>query len=156
MKINFNQIVEDSIELAKRIKHTSETKYKAIYGIPNGGIAVMIAMNSILNFKMLSIDEYRKYKNKKEVLIVDDLIDTGATLKKYPKSDCAVLYKKKHSPNPTYFLKEIDSEWIDLPHEKEDCVIDNIIRIFSYINIPLTKEEQNVLFNLLNKIKKYD
>lgn len=154
-KINFNQIVKDSNELANSIQlEKYRLNYKAIHGIPNGGIAVMIIIGELLKLKMLSINEYKKYKNKKKVLVVDDLIDTGETLKRYSESDTAVLYKKPHSPKPTYWLKDIGSKWIILPHEKENCIKDNITRIFSYINIQLNKQEQNILFNLLNKIKK--
>ena len=150
--MTYKQIIRDSKQLAVLIP---KGKYKAIHGIPAGGIVTAIVMAEKLKINnILSVDQYKKYENKKEVLVVDDLIDTGKTLQRY-QSDCAVIYKKPHSPKPTYWLKNINSKWVTFPHEKDkDGILDHIVRIFSFIDIRLDEQHEQVIINLLNKIKK--
>lgn len=151
MIITYKKIIQDSKELAKLINK----KYKAIHGIPAGGIATAVVMAQELNIdNILSVEDYKNYKNKQEVLVVDDLIDSGETLKKYIQSDCAVVYKKPHSPELKYHLKDIGSEWVEFPHEKDKAgILDHIIRVFSYIDIRLDDNEQQLMIQILNKIK---
>lgn len=131
MKITYTQLLADSKELAKQIPIG---KYKKIFGIPSGGIAVAVAMGEILNLELLSVEELKAIENKNEVLIVDDLVDSGLTLAKYPGFDNAVLYKKPHSPQPNFYLKDIPAEWVYFPHEKEGSgVEDHIVRIIEHI-----------------------
>jgi len=63
-----------------------------------------------------------------KVLIVDDLVDTGETLKNIKqgereiKFDSAVIYYKPRSiVIPTYFVEQVNnSDWIIFPYEKPD------------------------------------
>jgi len=158
MIVTYKQIIKDSIELANHIKNNYVNRakeYKAIHGIPAGGIATAVVMAHVLNIdNILSAEDYKNYENKSEVLVVDDLVDSGATLKKFSESDCAVVYKKPHSPQPTYYYKDIESGWVEFPHEKDKAgILDHIIRVFSYIDVQLSDEEQQLVIQLLNKIK---
>jgi len=130
MRFRYQDIINDSIELSKKI---DRNKYKAIFGIPSGGIlpAYIIAQE----LKLLLIDEEQlKFYDKKEVLVVDDLIDTGRTLEKYPDHDQAVLYKKDYSPEPHFYIKTIPDEWLLLPHDKSESGIqEHLVRILEYI-----------------------
>lgn len=150
--MTYKEVLKDAKLLALKIPYS---RYKAIHGIPAGGIAIAVAIADVLNIdNLLSVDDYKK-SNKKEVLVVDDLVDSGKTLKRYKESDCAVLYKKPHSPEPTYYLKNIGSEWVTFPHEKDkDGILDHVIRVFSFIDIQLDENEEQVILNMLNRIKK--
>lgn len=153
--VTYKQSVEDARELAFKITE-ARFKYKFIHPIPAGGIAIGTTISEILALPMLSVEEYKQHPNKKEVLVVDDLVDSGKTLERYKESDCAVLYKKVHSPKPTYYLKEIGSNWVTFPHEKDkDGILDHLIRVMSFINIQLDENEEQVLLNILNRIKKH-
>lgn len=153
-KVTYRQTTSDASKLYFSIKID---KYRAIHPIPAGGISIATVFSILSGLPMLSVEEYKKYKNKKQVLVVDDLVDSGKTLERYKDSDTAVLYKKPHSPKPTYYLKDIESSWLIFPHEKDkDGILDHITRVFSFINIRLEENEEMALLNILNKIKKHE
>ena len=62
---------------------------------------------------------------EKRVLIVDDLVDTGATLKKALEycseaktiKTFTVYYKERSKIQPDYFFKTINNEWINYDYE---------------------------------------
>lgn len=146
----YDETIQDARELALKIPGG---RYKAIHPIPAGGIAIGVILAEILELPLLSVEEYKQYSDKKDVLLADDLVDSGETLKRYPESDAAVLYKKPHSPEPTYYLKDIGSEWVIFPHEKDKYgILDHLIRVFSFIDIRLEEKEEQSLLNILNKI----
>lgn len=148
----YKEVLKDAYELSLKIP---KDKYRAIHPIPAGGIAIGVVVAQSLNIgEILSIEEYKNYKNKGEVLVIDDLVDSGKTLLRYSESDAAVLYKKPHSPKPTYYLKDINSEWITFPHEKDkDGILHHITRVFSFVDIRLTEEQEKIIISLLNKFK---
>jgi hypoxanthine phosphoribosyltransferase len=152
-QVTYKQVVGDAELLAFKIVDKKE-KYKAVHPIPSGGIAIGTIISQMLDLPMISVEEYKQYKNKKEVLVVDDLVDSGKTLLRYKESDCAVLYKKPHSPKPTYHLKDIGSNWVIFPHEKDkDGILDHLVRVFEFIDIRLNEKEEQTLLDILNKIK---
>lgn len=134
MKVNFNQIKQDSLNLAKKINK----KYRAVYGIPSGGIYPSSIIAEFLKIPLLTFEEFKE--NQNNVLVVDDLIDSGQTLKNFLENDWAVLYKKKHAPMPTYFLKEVENTWLYLPHETKECAEKNITRLLQYIGEDVNRE----------------
>ena len=137
MVITFEKLIQDSKDLAELIP---PNKYEYVYGIPSGGILPAYILAEKLNCKLISQKELPQYMQHK-TLIVDDLIDSGKTLEKYSNYDTVVLYKKPHSPKPTYWYEDIPNEWIYLSYEKEETGIeDHIIRVKEFINqdkIPL-------------------
>lgn len=150
--MNYQEVVSDARKLALKIDGTA---YKAIHPIPAGGIAIGVAMSEMLGLPLLSVEEYKGYPMPEEVLVVDDLVDSGKTLLRYPNSDTAVLYKKVHClVEPTYYLKEIGSDWVTFPHEKDkDGILDHLIRVFSFINIQLSQDEEKSMLAILNRLR---
>lgn len=131
MIIDYRQLETDSTKLAVKIP---KERYKSVFGIPSGGILPGYIVCKTLGLTLLSVEEYNALDNKKDCLVVDDLVDSGTTLAKYPNSDHAVIYKKPHSPEPTYYLEDIPKEWVNFPHEKEGTgVEEHIIRLMEYI-----------------------
>ena len=63
---------------------------------------------------------------KPKILIVDDLIDSGETLKylleKYPNSKTAVIWNKevKRGIEPDFYSVKVKNEWIVQPMEVFD------------------------------------
>ena len=52
-------------------------------------------------------------------LIVDELVDTGVTMKRYHNYSIAVLYRKDHTIiEPDYFASTIN-KWVIFPWEKK-------------------------------------
>jgi GTP cyclohydrolase IA len=124
--MTYQDIINDSKLLAKKIKEVGK-QYSGIFGVPSGGILPAFIISQDIGIPFLDYQQ-------DNCLIIDDLIDSGRTLQKYTGYDWAVLYRKKHSPLTSYFLKEVDG-WIDLPHEKDETadIEDHITRILEYI-----------------------
>ena len=104
-------------ELTKDLSYQiiNSEQYSGIYGIPRGGIYVAIALRQELH---LPIVEKKDIVNS--TLVVDDLIDSGATRSKFPNNNFACLYDKNHSTTfkNTYVEKTID-DWVEFFWEKE-------------------------------------
>ena len=68
--------------------------------------------------KLRVIPSGKKVEATRNWLIVDDLVDTGDTMKiakKYfPNSKVATLYKKPHSPEPDFYAREVKG-WVKFP-----------------------------------------
>lgn len=133
MKISWKRFRADINQLAKKITQGEFTK---IVCITKGGLIPTYFLSKkigIKNIQTVSASSYEG-KEKKEVtlhgaykkdnskvLIIDDIADTGDTIKTilelYPNAHIAVLYKKKGCKvDPTYFVKEIN-EWVIFPWE---------------------------------------
>lgn len=115
--------------------------------IGRGGLLPSLLLSQKLNIKDVQITNISSYKEKvaeeivlhnntkldikdKNVLIVDDLTDSGKTLD-YAVSLCkdaknvetlVVYYKTCSSFEPDFYFKKIDSEkWIEFNYEKNTC-----------------------------------
>ena len=110
-------------ELYARIEKLD--KNLTYYGVPRGG-SVIAAMTG------------RAVMTPEEAdVIIDDLIDSGATAEKYKK-----LYPEK--PFIGLFDKriELQNQWLVFPFEKEEDgeVQDNLVRVFQYLGEDPTRE----------------
>ena len=87
--------------------------FSGVYGIPRGGLCLAVALSHKLNLKILD----NPLKNS---LIVDDVYETGLTLKSYKHVEGAcffVLFSKKEPTwwNTLYLSQKV--EWIVFPWE---------------------------------------
>lgn len=134
MEIKFTntQINRDTIELAKKIQEKLESmdfeRYYNIYPILRGGYYVAVELSRILNIPLTN-------KIGRRTLIVDDLIDSGKTLSKYPDNDSAVLYVKNNkSMEVDYFVDEFPGDtWLVFPWEKDEDTEDLVVRLIELI-----------------------
>lgn len=123
IRLTYQDLEQASYGLAATIP---TTKYKTIYAIPRGGLypATVIA-------RFLKIPLVEKPGDPTTCLIVDDLEDSGSTIKPFLEKgyDTAVLYSKEQ-PNSTYAFERIGQEWLEFPYEQtERDEADNIIRL---------------------------
>ena len=145
MNITYLQLTEDADSLAKTLP---KNKYNYVFGIPTGGIIPAYIISEELKASMLSIKEFTEgnFPKNAKILVVDDLIDGGNTIKKFnpeKKYDVAVIYRKEHSPKDltTYFYREMSNEWLSFPHEKDNTGIEeHIERILEYIGEDTNRE----------------
>jgi len=157
--VNANSLLIDSFSLAKKI-YNSGFEPSCFLAIWRGGSPIAIAVHEFLRFKgihpfhaVIKTESYagmiqkdfvivdgmenvsKKLSSSDRVLIVDDIFDTGKTIKSiieelYKKSGTAkpevrvatVFFKpakNRTEIKPDYFIRETDS-WVIFPHELEN------------------------------------
>ena len=88
-------------------------EFSGIYGVPRGGLCLAVALSHKLKIKLIS----EPIKNS---LIVDDVYETGTTLKKFKELEGTMFFvlfsKVKTLWCNTVFISE-KSEWIVFPWE---------------------------------------
>lgn len=114
---DFDQAI--NILVAKIEKYQENNpRFVGVYGIPQGGTVPAIAL--AMRLKIPLVDKMRPGQN---VLVVDDLIDSGATIKQYNQEAIAVLGAKSHSPtkygHPLFCAEQFADEWIHFWWEPE-------------------------------------
>jgi GTP cyclohydrolase IA len=117
--------------------------YKAIYGIPQGGTLLALEFSHLLKLPLVETKHLDKWP-KKQVLIVDDLIDSGATISRFSGYDVATLFIKNHTPEqfkPLFYCHQV-SDWITFWWEasEERSIRDNVTRILQFIGEDPTRE----------------
>ena len=107
---DINVLVED---LCNTIA-TSGAEIKSIAGIKRGGLIPAVIISHKLNIPYVD-------RINKDTLVVDDICDTGETLKKSIAMYTATLhYKPTAGFTPDFYAKEVGSDWIVYPWERKD------------------------------------
>lgn len=151
-RITYSKFKEDVKKLANILP---KEKYKNIYGVPRGGVYVAIELGKCLNVDLVSeVDNITE-----DTLVVDDLVDSGKTLSKFPEIDRAVLYRRRKTLVGFYYVEDVENDWIEFWYEKTNQDIqDNIIRILEYIgenpNRQGLKDTPNRILNMYDEIFK--
>lgn len=106
-----NILVDD---LCHTIK-VSGAQIKSITGIERGGLVPAVMISHRLSIPYVT-------KINKDTLVIDDICDTGETLKNLVAGYTATLhYKPTAAFTPDFYSKEIkDSTWIVYPWERMD------------------------------------
>ena len=118
--------IDDAVEsLAKQIEE-SNIHYEVIYGLARGGLVPAVMLSHRLKIPMvLNMEEVWRLKVKnKNSLIVDDISDTGETLRYFDdqKFDIATLFVREHTSKikPKYSYKNINHDnWLLFPWETQ-------------------------------------
>lgn len=111
------------IEMAKRIRldwnGCSETGPK-VFPVPRGGVPVSYLLQSV--FPLIEIVGHEDHAD----IIIDDLIDSGATRTRFNGKPFYALYDKRAEP---------DLGWLVFPWEgcSSGSIEDNVVRILQYI-----------------------
>tara|TARA_R100001377_G_scaffold85274_1_gene71176 strand:- start:2830 stop:3243 length:414 start_codon:yes stop_codon:yes gene_type:complete len=95
-----------------------------IYGLPRGGLPMAVSLSHKLGLPLL-LDYYdrriiKDVSNVNKVLVVDDIADTGETLKKFSPLHnviCTFHYHKQSIVTPDYWVHEKGDDWIVYPWE---------------------------------------
>jgi len=132
------QAIDEMVQVLINQIKDSGNQYDYVVGIRNGGINISIPVAEALGLphksvKISAYDDMTKLKNvqinkgdfewKPNGLIVDDLIDTGATITSFKKiiggGDVAVLFWKKEADadDPEFYVEEKPDEWVVFPWE---------------------------------------
>ena len=125
----------DVRKLSAQIKDSNIT-FTNIFGIPSGGVPLATALSSLLDIPLCE-DPLMYIVNNQEVLIVDDVTDSGETLLKYADFCCAVIHHKPKSKRyPVFAAHRNVTEWIHYfweGSEIKDSITNNITRVIQYI-----------------------
>ena len=113
---------DDINKLLDSIWLKSDNKFKSVTGIPRGGTILAVLYSHRFNVR------YSPAANlDSEQLIIDDIADSGDTLKLWKKTFptntfATIHYKDISIVKPDIFAKEIpeDYGWVVYPWEKED------------------------------------
>lgn len=137
VKITYDRYKVAIAEIARQIKK-KERCYKSIYPIPRGGYFTAIELSRLLNTPI----ECDKANIDYTTLVVDDICDSGKTIKEFDGYDTAVAFVKERSLNKVSFSGEIvpENDWLVFPDEHETTVEENITRILEYIGEDPTRE----------------
>ena len=84
-----------------------------VYGVPRGGLCLAVALSHKLKINLIS-------EPKKNSLIVDDVYETGITLKTFKDIEGAMFYVLFSKVKPTWWNSVFISdkrEWIVFPWE---------------------------------------
>lgn len=112
---------EDINSLLDNIYQQTKGEVEYVTGVPRGGTIIAILYSHRFGIEYME----NPSNHYPSLLVLDDIADTGETLKqfqyKFPQPLYATLHYKKQSIfKPDYFAKHIGTEWIVYPWEKED------------------------------------
>ena len=123
--ITWNELEIQVAELAKKIKNVDY-----VVGIPRGGLVIAVMMSHRLGVKHMTIDHLEKLEefnlniDSKSILIVDDISDSGQTLKHYKKqgyTTATLDVRNTTVTKPDYYCNWLETtDWIVYPWEEKD------------------------------------
>lgn len=113
----------------KRIAKSIKKKYKGIYGIPKNGLIVASILSKELKVDLIDSQELL---GRRDVLVVDDIIDSGRTIANYSSFDCLTLISKRRKEDLPKNVKYVGAYakpeywvnwfWEDANHDKEQTI----------------------------------
>ncbi len=108
--LNDIQLLADQISIAQcRMRET----FSGIYGIKRGGYVVAVYLSHRLNLPILN-------EPTSGCVVVDELVDSGKTLKKYENYHTAVLYRKDCTEFEADFYVKTINKWIVFDWETDE------------------------------------
>ncbi len=113
---SWKELEKDCRSLADKVKPI-KFNFKSIYGIPRGGLFVAAILSYLLDIPLI----FNKKQINKNTLVVDDISDTGNTLKKIKGIKNKMVITLWANPAskvfPNYYIKIKKEKWIVFPWE---------------------------------------
>ena len=115
---------DDMIDkISKYVKQYPLGEIGAVYGLPRVGLPIAVSLSHSLGLPLL-MDYYdRKIVTNKKILVVDDIADTGHTLKDFENTHniiCTFHYHKQSIVKPDFYCEEKGDKWIVYPWETQE------------------------------------
>ena len=124
--LSWNDIEALVDNLAEQINKMDKKPFY-IYGVPRGGAipAVWLSHKTGIDYYQLNSAQISKTADLSHILIVDDICDSGETIKKlkenFPKCQTATLYYKETAiDKPDIYGETVGEEWIVFPWENNE------------------------------------
>ena len=130
---------------AARLVAARHPDASCVYGIPSGGIAVaaftglpLVAPPEAAPLSPLALLE----QYGRDVLVVDDLVDSGRTLHPYAAEGlrCDALFRKPHSPDTLAPHAVEVNRWLVFPWERSTGPEDAVVRLLEWIGEDPSRE----------------
>ena len=123
--VSYKQYEEMVDKISVWVKHMSNEidNIGAVYGLPRGGLPIAVELSHRLNLPLLMNYYDRKVVTDKKELVVDDIADTGHTLKDFDNEHniiCTLHYHQQSIVEPDYYVEEKGDRWIVYPWEEKD------------------------------------
>ena len=124
--LSWDDIEKQVDKLAEQINRMDKKPFY-IYGVPRGGAipAVWLSHKTGINYYQLNSSQISKTADLSHILIVDDICDSGETIKKlkenFPKCQTATLYYKETAiDKPNIYGEIVGEEWLVFPWENKN------------------------------------
>lgn len=91
--------------------------FDGIYGLPKGGLVLAVKLSYLTGLSLV----LNKEEITKDTLVVDDISDTGKTLKEFKEKGCYIVtlfWHKQAITRPDFALREKKKDWIIFPWEE--------------------------------------
>ena len=123
--VSYTEYEEMIDKLSVWVKHQSGQwdNIGAVYGLPRGGLPIAVELSHRLNLPLLMNYYDRKVVTNKKILVVDDIADTGHTLKDFENPHniiCTLHYHEDSLVLPDYYVELKGDDWIVYPWEEKD------------------------------------
>jgi len=109
--------IDEHMEMLSLDIMKSGVNFNKIHGIKRGGLIPAVMLSHILNTPISDVID-------SHTLVIDDICDTGETLKFYAEQKCPTVtlhYKRSAIIEPTFWRELVDDEtWIVYPWERTD------------------------------------
>jgi GTP cyclohydrolase I len=121
-------------ELVNHLVQTVPFRHNSIYGVPRGGVPLAVELSHRFGLEMVSLDQVTP-----DTLVCDDIIDSGATRKKFWNNDFVSLVVRNHSTKlidgDRTIAGMVANEWVEFPWEtkQDDNGEDIVRRMLQYI-----------------------
>ena len=119
--------IEALVDNLKEQINKMDKKPFYIYGVPRGGAipAVWLSHKTGIDYYQLNSAQISKTADLSHILIVDDICDSGETIKKlkenFPKCQTATLYYKETAiDKPDIYGEVTGEEWLVFPWENNE------------------------------------
>lgn len=135
--------VDDFVESYEKEQADMLDHFRYVYGVPRGGIPVAIFISQRTGLVLL---ESLEGCDPVHVLVVDDIVDSGETRKRYMDYSFMSVFDKQKEGN----------EWVEFPWErmgKESPAEDSVIRMLQYIGVSFNDRMIQKILRILNSIK---
>jgi orotate phosphoribosyltransferase-like protein len=104
---------------AKRERDDLEFNY--VFGSARGGLPIAVSVSHYLGIPLLvsfvAAHARGEYLDHSRVLGVDDIIDTGATRRKYPNVHWCSIFTRPETAQLVDRFVEVTEDWIQFPYE---------------------------------------
>ena len=119
----YDDYIDKICDWVDQLRRYQGLELGAVYGLPRGGLPIAVSLSHRLNLPLL-MDYYdRKIVTDKQILVVDDIADTGETLKDFQNKHnviCTFHYHEQSIVKPDFYCEEKGDKWIVYPWETED------------------------------------